>query len=295
MSVRIDAAEDDRALGKFVRFYDRAHAHQAARWPAFVSFELAVLGKNSPYLDGRAVRPLIARQDGEIVARCVAVLDERYCRHWGERLGHVVLFEAMPWAGAAARRMLDPSHLDPAFPEQVLLAPEGYRSEDRNPGFIQLVEAASISRIGEEWVMLYSVGDFSERNYKLGVAYSDTLIPPPGETYRKVLIPDEKDLWKSGKGKEICYLLQSEHEDWPNYCGDRVIGPGSGCIVLSERRPHLVFHGYDPEEFKRGRAERRLWSVALDIAIGRARPVEDWIRPVLSKGGLPVRLSTQSK
>lgn len=107
MSVRIEPAEEDRALGKFVRFYDRAHAHQAARWPAFVAFELAVLGKGSPYLEGRRIRPLIARQDGEIVARCVAVLDERYCLHWGERLGHVVLFEAMPWAGATARRMLD--------------------------------------------------------------------------------------------------------------------------------------------------------------------------------------------
>jgi ribosomal protein S18 acetylase RimI-like enzyme len=107
MSVRIDPVEDDRALERFVRFYDRAHAHQAARWPAFVSFELAVLGKGSPYLEGRRVRPLVARQDGEIVARCVAVLDERYCRHWNERLGHVVLFEAMPWAGAATRGMLD--------------------------------------------------------------------------------------------------------------------------------------------------------------------------------------------
>jgi ribosomal protein S18 acetylase RimI-like enzyme len=107
MSVRIETVQDDRGLGKFVRFHDRAHAHQPARWPAFTAFEVAVLGKGSPYLDGRTVRPLVACQDGEIVARCVAVLDERYRRHWNERLGHVVLFEAMPWAGGAARQMLD--------------------------------------------------------------------------------------------------------------------------------------------------------------------------------------------
>ncbi len=41
------------------------------------------------------------------MARVLAVVDARYQQHWGERLGHVVKFEAMPGSGAAVCAMLD--------------------------------------------------------------------------------------------------------------------------------------------------------------------------------------------
>src|SRR5207249_4072103 len=44
---------------------------------------------------------------GEIVARAAAVVDGRYNRHWRERLGHIVMFEALSGTREATRLLLD--------------------------------------------------------------------------------------------------------------------------------------------------------------------------------------------
>src|SRR6185436_10417151 len=69
--------------------------------------ELSVLAPASPYLAGRAIHPLVVREGGQIVARAMAVFDERYVRHWNEPLGHVVMFESLPGRVAAARALAD--------------------------------------------------------------------------------------------------------------------------------------------------------------------------------------------
>jgi len=107
MSVRIESPQGRDALTEMIRFYDRVYAYRSARWPAFEAFELAVLCGESPYLRGRTVRPFVARQHGGVAARVIAVVDERYCRHWNERLGHLVMFEALPESGEAVRLLID--------------------------------------------------------------------------------------------------------------------------------------------------------------------------------------------
>jgi GNAT superfamily N-acetyltransferase len=107
MSVRIETPQGKRELIRFLELPERIHARRAAHWPAFVHFELAVLGASSPYLAGRTIHPLVALEDGEIVARAMAVYDERYVRHWNEPLGHVVMFEALPGHVAAVRSLFD--------------------------------------------------------------------------------------------------------------------------------------------------------------------------------------------
>ncbi|NQT86387.1 hypothetical protein HQ560_06450, partial [bacterium] len=181
-----------------------------------------------------------------------------------------------------AKRMRDPANADPAYASRAVLSPEGYRSEDRNPGFIQLVEAPRIARIGGKVLLLYSVGDFKlhngRSNYKLAVAYSSTLIPPKGRQYQKVLIPDPKNIWGNrGKRGEVCYLLQSEKADWPNYCKALVNGPGVGSIVDVGGEWWLVFHGYKPNE-NSGPDERYVWKMPLDVNIHRNVPMHRWVR-----------------
>jgi hypothetical protein len=53
------------------------------------------------------MRPFVARSGSTIVARAVAVIDEHYQRQWGERLGHIIMFEAMPQAREATRMVMD--------------------------------------------------------------------------------------------------------------------------------------------------------------------------------------------
>jgi hypothetical protein len=182
-----------------------------------------------------------------------------------------------------AQRMRGPAEIDRRFEAQTLLRPDGYRSEDRNaPGGLQLVEGASFSKVGGKWVLLYSVGDYAQATYKLGVAYSDRLIPAPGEFYAKVLIPDPRRIWgNEGRADEIGYLLQSAQPDWPNFCGRDVAGPGLGSIVSDKAGSRLVFHGYKADDARRDPADRFVWQVPLRIAISDDKPMSEWIRPGL--------------
>ena len=140
-----------------------------------------------------------------------------------------------------ARRMLDPHTLDPAFERRILLGPENYRSEDL-PWNLRLTEGTFIEKIQGKYVLIYSVGFYGDGSYKVGAAFSDTLIPPERAWYKKVLIPDPNNVWGNSatEGKEVKYLLQTEHEDWPNYAGRFVNGPGIGSLVTLESGEHLL-------------------------------------------------------
>ena len=107
MAIRIEIPEGNESLTEFVQFHNRVYAYRSARWPASVEIELPFLMGQSPLCEGRTTRAIAARDGGELIARVVAVVDERYCRHWNERLGHLVMFEAMPGARDAVKLIMD--------------------------------------------------------------------------------------------------------------------------------------------------------------------------------------------
>ena len=179
-----------------------------------------------------------------------------------------------------AHRLKSWSELDESATPRVLLRPEGFRSEDRNgPGSMQLVEGPGIFPWRDRFVLLYSVGDYARENYKLGMAFSGTLIPPPGRSYEKVRRPDPGRVWgESRHPDEIVYLLQSEKPDWPNYSGRAVIGPGLGSVVVIDGTPWLFFHGYRPEDRERRPENRFVFRAPLTMEIDRGPPRPDWLR-----------------
>ena len=61
----------------------------------------------TPATVDRELRPLVAREGGEVVARVCAVVDRPYLRHWNEPVGHLLMFEAQPDAREAVRLLLD--------------------------------------------------------------------------------------------------------------------------------------------------------------------------------------------
>jgi GNAT superfamily N-acetyltransferase len=107
MSVKIESPEGVEALTEFVQFYDQVYAYREARWPADVEFHVPLLMGESPFAQGRKLRPFLARMEGRIVARVVAVVDDRYNRYWQERLGHLYLFEALPETREATKLLMD--------------------------------------------------------------------------------------------------------------------------------------------------------------------------------------------
>ena len=107
MAIDIEAPEGEAALTEFVQFYDRVYEQRPVRWQAMQALELPMLLGTSPFAEGRTIRSLVARDGGELVARCVAAVDQRYLDHWGDDVGHVALFEAMPGTREATRQLMD--------------------------------------------------------------------------------------------------------------------------------------------------------------------------------------------
>jgi len=107
MTIKIESPEGVEALTEFVQFYDQVYEYRDARWPAEVEFQLPLLTGESPFAQGRKLRPFLARTEGHTVARVVAVVDDRYNRHWQERLGHLYLFEALPGTREATKLLMD--------------------------------------------------------------------------------------------------------------------------------------------------------------------------------------------
>jgi GNAT superfamily N-acetyltransferase len=103
----IEAPEGESALTEFILFRDRVYQDRGAKWPTLVPLELPTLTGESPFAEGRTFRPLVAREDGEIVARAAALVDHRYLERWDDAVGHLVMFEAMPGARDATKQLVD--------------------------------------------------------------------------------------------------------------------------------------------------------------------------------------------
>jgi hypothetical protein len=107
MAIRVESPTSAEGLAEFLAFHDEVYAPRRARWPAFVPFQLPTLTGKGPFARDRRLRPFVVRDGDRLAARALAVVDARYQRHWGERLGHVSLFEALPDSGPATRALLD--------------------------------------------------------------------------------------------------------------------------------------------------------------------------------------------
>src|SRR5262249_8404106 len=103
----VEALDGASEIREFVRFHDRVYGSRGVFWPASSPPEIAFVSGLGPMAEGRRYRPFVARRGDEIVARVLALLDDRYNRHWGERLGHAIKFEALPGTRGAVRAVMD--------------------------------------------------------------------------------------------------------------------------------------------------------------------------------------------
>jgi hypothetical protein len=183
------------------------------------------------------------------------------------------------------RKLRAPDEIDPAFQPRPVLSPEGLASEFRNGSAgMQLCEGTNITKLatkdGPKYVMLYAVGDFAQNNYKLGVAYSNSLVPPIGKYYDKPKARDPAGIWGHPETPgEIVYLLQSEKQNWPNFCASQVSGPGLGNLVSYLGACHLVFHAHDPGQTSGGGQGRWIWRCPIILSF--KKPMTEWLKPVL--------------
>ncbi|MGH7859564.1 MAG: hypothetical protein ACREQY_19745, partial [Candidatus Binatia bacterium] len=107
MAVRIETPEGEEALTELLQFHDHVYEYRSACHLEFLPLTLPILTGESSFARGRELRPFLARDGGEIVARVVAAVDGRYHELWPERLGHLLLFEAVPGGGEATRLVMN--------------------------------------------------------------------------------------------------------------------------------------------------------------------------------------------
>ncbi|MGH3856515.1 MAG: hypothetical protein ACRDR6_24110 [Pseudonocardiaceae bacterium] len=153
--------------------------------------------------------------------------------------------------GIVAQLMSSPEHVAPA-PPAVLLAPGDYNSELffglHQPNTFKLIETGNITKIDGKYVMAYSTGAYDEPDYKTGLAWSDTFLPDPGDSYRKITMPDTAGVWGKAGHPEVRYLLQSQEPHWPNDIGRTVVAPGVPAVIQDAQRWYLTFAGYLPSD-----------------------------------------------
>ncbi len=107
MNVTIESPATAEELTEFLVFQDRINEQRGAWWPALVPMNLPMLQGEGPASIGRRFLPLLARREGEVIARVLAAVDERYLARWNEPLGHTSMFEALPGTQGPVRALMD--------------------------------------------------------------------------------------------------------------------------------------------------------------------------------------------
>ncbi len=200
---------------------------------------------------------------------------------------YLLYVDTLDWGDnhVMAQKMLDPDDIDTSFEARPILSPEGLMSEYRNPPYgMQICEGMNISRVVSagvsRYVMFYSVGDYALDNYKLGVAYSDVLIPPAGQKYAKPKVYDWLNVWGNIIARhEVVYVLQTQKAGWFNYCETLVNGPGLGNLVEYLGNHYIVFHARFSGQTGSGEG-RWSWICPVELDFG-ASDMDKWVLPIL--------------
>ena len=98
--------QNEVAIKEFVLFQKQVYRKEGIRLSVSVSETTSFFRHNSPFAEGRRFHVLVARDESRVVARAVAVVDQRYNQRWGEQLGHIVMFEALSGAQKASCMLL---------------------------------------------------------------------------------------------------------------------------------------------------------------------------------------------
>jgi hypothetical protein len=263
------------------------YKHQGGSWHAYASIHVGGYktfvchftpqsGESWPVTDWRLDKVMVGSPSNSAYESKV----------YSDASGLYLIYVASPGDGnnhIMAQRLLDPETIDNSFKARAILSPQGLRSEDRNrPGSMQILEGPNISHVvtpnESKYVIFYSVGDFARNNYKLGVAYSDVLIPSEGMQYQKPKVDDKSNVWLNHSPKnEVVYTLQTQVAGWFNYAGTLLKGPGLGNLVEYKDNYYVVFHAHNT-----GQARGR-WIWMCPVTIDFTKSMHSWLVPQLPK------------
>lgn len=96
MRIRVEQIGTPEAFEQFARLPYEVYAARDAWWPPDVQNEVELLTGRALIAAHLELAPFCAWREGKLVARVSAVVNYRYNEHWGEKLGQLIHFEALP-------------------------------------------------------------------------------------------------------------------------------------------------------------------------------------------------------
>lgn len=105
--IAIERPKGRASFEEFARLPYYIYNRRDAWWPPDILNEIDLLSGRSPLSPHLEIEPLCARSNGKLVARVSVVINDRYNRHWNERIGQLVQFEALPDQDDAVAAMLE--------------------------------------------------------------------------------------------------------------------------------------------------------------------------------------------
>ena len=167
------------------------YRHTDGSWHAYYTanaFEIMYAQPDPPTQQWTAAQPILK---WKTVSKLISVKGACYYdnRIQLDEAGKMYLItnQAGGWGSGADVRIIalpmsSPSAMAPDWNSSVsaLLSPEvpKLNSERRDPGWVSIIENTQIQRIRNTFVIFYSVGDYALPNYKIGLAYSKSLLGP---------------------------------------------------------------------------------------------------------------------
>jgi GNAT superfamily N-acetyltransferase len=94
--IEVVPPNSEHALRAFASFRDQLYRTQRIPMPSSAAQTIAFFQPDNPFMQDRRFHVLLAREPKQIEARVAAMLDDRYNRHWNDRLGHLTFFESRP-------------------------------------------------------------------------------------------------------------------------------------------------------------------------------------------------------
>ena len=109
MTIHIERVgrENRQALQAFATLHTQIYRTMRYSMPHAAANLYASIEHQTPFTKDRSLQPFVAWHQREVVACAMAVADQRYCQHWNEALGHIIMFAALPHSYQASRLLLN--------------------------------------------------------------------------------------------------------------------------------------------------------------------------------------------
>jgi len=100
-AITVQAVGSRKSLRAFLSFPERLYREDPLWVAPIRRDQLALLSPTNPFFAHAKAQLLLAWQDGKVVGRIAAIVDNRYLEEWKEHVGFFGFFESLPEAGVA--------------------------------------------------------------------------------------------------------------------------------------------------------------------------------------------------